>query len=266
MKRRLVRLTLNLTAFAAAAMVAATPIRAQEATNTAGGPALSTKFYEIVTRHGSIIIQLYGDTPKHSENFAKLVDEGFYDGTLFHRVIANFMIQGGDPNSKNSDPLDNGQGGPGYTVPAEIDAARYHKRGAVAGARQADQVNPGRASSGSQFYIVHGGRTFDANVLGQLEARLKQQIPDPNFAFTPEMIEAYGTDGGAPHLDGMYTVFGEVVEGWDVLDLIGAEETPRSLGERTHPSLTDQPTTPVVMESVRALSNYTPPTAAPTEQ
>ena len=221
-------------------------------------------YYEIETRLGNIVIGLYDDTPGHRDNFAKLVDEGFYNGTTFHRVIANFMIQGGDPNSKNDDPMDDGQGGPGYTVPAEISTSRYHKRGAVAGARQADQVNPQRSSSGSQFYLVHGGREFDDNTLTQIEYRLRQQIPDANFSFTPEMREAYATDGGAPHLDGMYTVFGEIVDGWDVLDAIGAEETARSTGERTHPALTDQPYEPVPMQ-IRALEDYTPPEPAPEE-
>ena len=219
---------------------------------------VTTNFFEITTRLGSIVVELYDDTPQHRDNFAKLADEGFYDGTTFHRLIASFMVQGGDPNSKNGDPMDNGQGGPGYTVPAEIDYSRYHKRGALAGARQADAVNPLRASSGSQFYIVLGGRTFDAALLSQVEQRLRQQIPDPNFSFTPEMADEYATNGGAPHLDGMYTVFGEVVEGFDVLEMIGAEETPRSQGERTHPNLFDQPVNELVMQIRPLPDDYTP--------
>ncbi len=225
---------------------------------TPEGASLSTNYYEIVTRLGTMVIRLYDDTPGHRDNFAKLVSEGFYDGTTFHRVIANFMIQGGDPDSKGGDPMSYGQGGPGYTTPAEINAARYHKRGAVAAARQADQVNRKRASSGSQFYLVLGGQPYDKNILTQIEYRLRQQIPDPKFAFTPEMRAAYQKDGGAPHLDGMYTVFGEIVEGFDVLDLIGAEETARSTGEQTHPALADQPLESISME-IRALPNYTPP-------
>ncbi len=223
------------------------------------GASLSTNYYEIVTRHGTMVMYLYDDTPGHRDNFAKLVSEGFFDGTTFHRVIANFMIQGGDPNSRNDDPMSHGQGGPGYTIPAEISTARYHKRGAIAAARQSDQANPKRASSGSQFFLVHGGQPFKNNVLTQIEYRLRQQIPNPDFAFTPEMRAAYEDGGGAPHLDGMYTVFGEIVEGFDVLDLIGAEATPRSTGEQTHPSLTDQPIESITME-VRALPDYNPQT------
>jgi peptidyl-prolyl cis-trans isomerase B (cyclophilin B) len=220
--------------------------------------SLITNYFEIDTRHGRMVVRLYDETPGHRDNFAKLVGEGFYDGTTFHRVIANFMVQGGDPNSKNDDPMDDGLGGPGYTVPAEISTTRFHKRGALAAARQADQVNPNRASSGSQFFIVHGGTPFDAATLAQIEPRLRQQIPDTEFSYTPEMVRAYTTEGGAPHLDGMYTVFGELVEGFEVLDLIAAEETARSKGEQTHPALTDQPLEPVVIE-VRPLEDYTPP-------
>ena len=222
--------------------------------------SLSTNYFEIDTRLGRMVVRLYDETPKHSRNFAKLASEGYFDGTTFHRVINGFMIQGGDPNSKNDDSMDDGQGGPGYTIPAEISTDRYHKRGALAGARQADQVNPMRASSGSQFYIVLGGRTFDEATLEQVEPRLRQQIPDPKFNYTPEQVEDYATEGGAPHLDGMYTVFGEVVEGFDVLDAIGEAETPRSMGEQTHPTLYDQPTQPIEM-TVRPLDDYTPPTS-----
>jgi peptidyl-prolyl cis-trans isomerase B (cyclophilin B) len=206
-----------------------------------------------------MVVRLYDDTPKHSENFAKLASEGFFNGTTFHRVINGFMIQGGDPNSKNDDPMDDGQGGPGYTIPAETNPEHFHKKGALAGARQADQVNPMRASNGSQFYIVLGGREFTPDILKQVEPRLRQQIPDPDFSYSPEQVEAYSTVGGAPHLDGMYTVFGEVVEVFDVLDAIGAVETPRSMGEQTNPTLYDQPTEPIEM-TVRPLDDdYTPP-------
>jgi len=224
------------------------------------GTTLNTdnNYYEIETPHGRLVIRLFDDAPLHRDNFAKLVDEGFYDGTTFHRVISNFMIQGGDPNSLGDDPTIVGQGGPGYTIPAEINPGRYHTRGAIAAARQSDQVNRERRSSGSQFFLVHGGQAFDNNVLTQIEYRLRQQIPSSDFSFSDEAREAYTTDGGAPHLDGMYTIFGEIVEGLDVLDLIGAADTPRSLGESTHPSLTDQPTTAITMK-ISALSDYTPP-------
>jgi cyclophilin family peptidyl-prolyl cis-trans isomerase len=229
------------------------------ANQTPEGESLSSNYYEISTRHGNMVILLYDDTPGHRDNFAKLVSDGFYDGTTFHRVISNFMIQGGDPNTKGDDPMLFGQGGPGYTIPAEINAAHFHKRGAVAAARQADQVNPKRASSGSQFYLVHGGEPFEDAVLTQVEYRTRKSLQDPEFTFTPEMRDAYQKGGGAPHLDGMYTIFGEVVEGFDVLDLIGAEATARSTGEQTQPAMTDQPIESISME-IRQLSDYTPPT------
>lgn len=224
--------------------------------------SVNTNYFEITTRHGRMVVRLYDDAPLHRDNFAKLASEDFYDGTTFHRVIANFMIQGGDPNSKNDDLSDDGQGGPGYTIPAEISTARFHKRGALAAARQADQVNPNRASSGSQFYLVLGGRPFVEATLRQVEQRLRQQIPDPDFAFTPEMVEAYTTGGGAPHLDGLYTVFGELVEGFDVLDAIGSEKTPRTEGEQTPPALFDQPLEKVEME-IRPLPDYSPSSNEP---
>lgn len=219
---------------------------------------LDTYYFEIDTRLGRMVVRLYDETPLHSGNFSKLAEDGFYNGTTFHRIITNFMVQGGDPNSKNDDPMDDGQGGPGYTVPAEISTSRYHKRGALAAARQADQVNPNRASSGSQFFIVHGGMPFQESQLRQLEPRLRQQIPDENFSFSAGMIRDYTTEGGAPHLDGMYTVFGELVEGFDVLDLIAAEETARSKGEQTHPALFDQPLEGIEMVIRPLPSDYSP--------
>jgi len=215
-------------------------------------------YYEITTNLGRMVVRLYNDTPEHRDNFARLADEGFYDGTTFHRVIANFMIQGGDPNSKNDDPMDDGAGGPGYTLPAEFKADHFHKRGALAAARQGDVVNPTRASSGSQFYIVLGGTPFDATTLDQIERSLRTQIPDPGFTFSDSARAAYMRDGGAPHLDGMYTVFGEVVEGFDVLDAIGTSPTARSTGKPVQPALVDQPFEKVVMQ-IRHLENYTPP-------
>lgn len=171
----------------------------------------------IETDYGSIVVKFYEeDAPKHVANFKKLASQQFYDGTTFHRVIKNFMIQGGDPNSKDSDPYNDGQGGPGYTIPAEI--KRFHKRGALAAARLGDAINPQKASSGSQFYIVQNG-PIDAQRLKQLEMNI-QAGGKLNFAFTQEQIDLYSTVGGTPHLDGEYTVYGEVVSGMDVVDRI----------------------------------------------
>lgn len=168
------------------------------------------------TTMGTIKIELYGDTPVHSNNFKKLVEEGFYDGILFHRVIDGFMIQTGDPESKTAAPGQHlGAGGPGYTLPAEILPQHFHKRGAIAAARTGDQGNPMRRSSGSQFYIVHG-KTTSAD---QLKAYARY-----GFEFSDEQLEAYATIGGAPTLDAQYTVFGEVVEGMDVVDKIATAD------------------------------------------
>ena len=216
-----------------------------------------SNYYEISTRLGRMVVRLDDKTPEHRDNFARLVNEGFYDGTSFHRVIANFMIQGGDPNSKNDDPMDDGSGGPGYTLPAELKSGLFHKRGALAAARQGDSVNPTRASSGSQFYIVLGSAPLDTTTLDQIERSLRTQIPDPAFTFPDSARAVYMSGGGAPHLDGSYTVFGEVVEGFDVLDAIGSAQTTRSSGEPTHPALLDQPMEKIVMH-VRRLEAYSP--------
>lgn len=213
-----------------------------------------TDYYEIETRFGTMTIGLYDATPQHRDNFRKLVEEGFYDGTTFHRVIAGFMAQGGDPNSKDDDPMNDGSGGPGYTIPAEFNPDYFHKKGALAAARQGDQVNPMRASSGSQFYIVHGQVT-DSTTLSQMEAQM--QATDSTFAFSAEAIEAYGTVGGTPFLDSQYTVFGEVVEGLDVLDSLATTPTARSSGQQVHPALQDQPVEKVEM-TIRPLPDYTP--------
>lgn len=219
---------------------------------------------DIKTTMGDIRICLYDATPKHRDNFLKLVNEKFYEGTLFHRVINEFMIQAGDPDSKNA-PSGKmlGSGGPGYNVDAEIVYPQYfHKKGALAAARQGDQVNPLKKSSGSQFYIVTG-RVYNEGQLRQMEVQLvnKQKqgifnelamqhrdqimsmrkakdvaglqalqdslvaqvesIASQNPAsFTPEQKQAYSTVGGSPHLDGDYTVFGEVVSGMDVIEKI----------------------------------------------
>ena len=202
-----------------------------------------------------MVIRLYDETPAHRDNFKKLVAEGFYDGATFHRIIAGFMIQGGDPNSKDDDPYNDGQGGPGYTIPAEFNPNLYHKRGALAAARQGDQVNPERRSSGSQFYVVHGGNTIDEAMLAQIEERVREATNNPDFRFSDEARADYLAHGGAPFLDMQYTVFGEVVEGFDVLDRIATTPTARSSGQRVHPALGDQPLERVEM-TVRPLEAY----------
>ncbi|MDR1758684.1 MAG: peptidylprolyl isomerase [Bacteroidales bacterium] len=190
------------------------------------------------TSLGNITIALYNETPLHRDNFIKLVKEHYYDGLLFHRVIPQFMIQGGDPSSKNApagQPL--GQGGPGYTIPAEIQPTLYHKRGAVAAARMGDQVNPTKASSGSQFYIVDG-RVFPTE-------QLEKTRTATGAPFTNEQKNVYSTIGGAPHLDGAYTVFGEVISGMDVVDKIAAQPKDRM----------DRPQKDIVIRKATILEN-----------
>lgn len=178
--------------------------------------AAHTLFIE--TSKGNMKCILYEQTPMHTDNFIKLVNDGTYNGVLFHRVIKDFMIQGGDPHSVEAEKGQRlGTGGPGYTIPAEFNESFFHKKGALAAARMGDQVNPEKASSGSQFYIVQG-REYTADMLKKLEERRSSP-------FTPEAIEAYTTLGGTPHLDGAYTVFGEVVEGLDVVDRIASSQT-----------------------------------------
>lgn len=227
----------------------------------------------IKTDFGNMVAILYDETPKHKQNFIKLAKEKFYDSLLFHRVIQDFMIQGGDPNSKKAQPGQYlGNGGPGYTVEAEFQTQFYHEKGALSAARLGDNVNPTKASSGSQFYIVQGKRHTDEE-LAQLEqgiqyqrknmalrevlfmpeyATLKDQVLQKQtagdgawlnsffesadtliakakksyspFKFTDQQKQAYKTTGGAPHLDGEYTVFGKVISGLDVLDKIAAVE------------------------------------------
>lgn len=173
---------------------------------------------EFETTEGVMLVKLYNQTPLHRDNMVQLVKEGYYDGLLFHRVIKSFMIQGGDPDSKNAKPGQMlGQGGPGYTVPAEIIDSLIHKKGALAAARMGDQINPTKASSGSQFYIVQG-RPFNENELNSMAAR-------SGIKYNDAQKELYASLGGVPHLDGGYTVFGELVTGFDVLDKIGNTQT-----------------------------------------
>jgi len=174
------------------------------------------------TSYGDIVIRLSDSTPLHRDNFLKLVKTGFYDSILFHRVIQSFMIQGGDPNSKSAKPGQPlGNGGPNYTVPAEFRVGLFHKKGVIAAARTGDQVNPQKASSGSQFYIVQG-RTFTDHQLDSIEvARLSGK------KISPERREYYKTIGGTPQLDQNYTVFGEVVRGIEVVDKIAAVPTSK---------------------------------------
>ena len=226
---------------------------------------------KIETTMGDITVKLYDETPKHKENFIKLVKEGVYDSTLFHRIIKNFMIQAGDPTSKTASATDTlGSGDVGYTIPAEFNPKFFHKRGVLAAARQGDDVNPNKESSGCQFYIVTGRKFSEAqmiNMENQMnEARLdtvfqalarkhmkeiykmrkandmeglmelqdslenqarKEVAKEPALKFTPEQIKAYTTVGGAPHLDGSYTVFGEVVDGMNVVAEIETAKTNR---------------------------------------
>ena len=218
---------------------------------------------------GDMIVRLYDETPIHRDNFVKLVKEGYYDGTLFHRVIKDFMIQGGDPDSKGA-PAGKmlGIGGPDYTLEAEIKEGLFHKRGALAAARQGDEVNPERRSSGSQFYIVWG-QVYNEGQIRQFSRQMKMQKVQDVFTklasehraeimqmrrdrnraglqelqdrlaaeaekqaagfagLTEEQQKVYTTLGGTPHLDGQYTVFGEVEEGLDVVEMIQSSATGR---------------------------------------
>ncbi len=175
----------------------------------------------IKTNMGDIKVKLYPKTVYTTDNFLKLVKEHYYDSLLFHRVIPNFVIQGGDPNSKHAKPGQMlGDGGPGYTVPAEICPEYYHKRGALAMAREGDQVNPTRRSAGSQFYIVVG-KVYTDSELDAMEKHMHTK-------FTPEQRKAYTTIGGTPFLDGQYTVFGEVIDGMDVVDKIANVERDKN--------------------------------------
>ena len=191
---------------------------------------------EMVTTEGRMVFVLYDDTPLHRDNFLKLVKNHTYDGLLFHRVIKNFMIQGGDPNSRDAKPGQMlGDGTLGYTVPAEFRPNHIHVKGALCAARQGDNVNPKKESSASQFYIVQG-QVWDDKTLDMMEKRFGK-------TFTAEQRKAYTTEGGTPHLDGDYTVFGQLTEGMEVLDRIAATPTGQA----------DRPTKDVRIVSVRLI-------------
>ncbi len=186
------------------------------------------KDVEMVTDKGTIVIRLYDNTPLHRNNFLHLVKEHYYDSVLFHRVINRFMIQAGDPNSKRAKTgAQLGDGGPSYTIPAEFNLSLFHKKGVIAAAREGDDVNPKKASSGSQFYIVQGKKFTDAGLDSVETFRLKgKKIPTIHR-------DVYKTLGGAPHLDGGYTVFGEVIKGLNVVDSIASVPTSgRQGGDR----------------------------------
>ncbi len=174
------------------------------------------QYVRIKTAYGQVIIRLYNQTPKHRDNFIKLAKQGFYNGTLFHRVIQNFMIQGGDPESKTAVAgAELGNGGLKYTVPAEFKDSLFHKRGVLAAARD---NNPAKASSSSQFYIVEGKRQTDGRLDTLEQTRLK------GFTIPAWQREVYKTVGGTPQLDHAYTVYGEVISGIDMVDLVAAVE------------------------------------------
>lgn len=177
------------------------------------------KYVRLVTTQGECLLKLYNETPLHRNNFMKLVRQGYYKDLLFHRVIHNFMIQGGDPDSRYAAERQRlGEGGPGYTIPAEFKDSLFHKKGVIAAARD---ENPEKASSGSQFYIVQG-RTFTDAGLDSLE-----QLRLGGRKIPAYQRQVYKTLGGTPHLDQNYTVFGEVVSGIDVVDRIASVETDR---------------------------------------
>lgn len=170
------------------------------------------------TKFGAMKIELFFDASKHRENFLKLIQENFYDSLLFHRVIRGFMVQGGDPKSRNAKPEQRlGSGGPAYKIDAEINNSYYHIKGALAAARQPDETNPEKKSSGSQFYIVHGNPIVDSQ-LDKIERKY-------DFVYTPEHRRLYTLLGGAPQLDREYTVFGRVYEGFNIIDSIANSPT-----------------------------------------
>ena len=205
------------------------PTQPQPAAEPAPAPAPTdpgkAPLVRISTRFGNMTVMLYNETPQHRDNFLKLVKEKYYDDLLFHRCIKTFMIQGGDPQSRGAAAgAMLGGGGPGYTVPAEFNPNLVHKKGALCAARQGDQLNPKKASSGSQFYIVQG-KTWTDMELGQLEMNIGRT--NPGFKYTDAQKQAYKTVGGTAQLDMEYTVFGEVIEGFAVVDSINNQKTVR---------------------------------------
>lgn len=186
----------------------------------------------IQTNLGDITVKLYNETPLHRNNFIKLVKAKTYNGVLFHRVIDQFMIQGGDPTSKNATPdALLGEGDVGYTLPAEFRTPKvYHKYGVLAAAREGDDVNPEKKSSGCQFYIVVGKKFTDEQLDKMEESKIKRygHANDSTYKFSPRAREDYKTIGGTPHLDGNYTVYGEVVKGMEVVERISKVKTNKS--------------------------------------
>jgi peptidylprolyl isomerase len=244
-----------------------------ESNTYASDSILETKIL-IETAQGNIKIKLYNQTPLHRDNFIKLVKAHYFDSLLFHRVIQNFMIQGGDPDSKNAPAkVELGNGGPDYTIPAEFNKQLFHKKGVLAAARDSDLENPNQASAGSQFYIVQG-KVFNDSLLKVQAKRItrlklynrivnkkenahliekhkifieKKQTDstkyindiinkqvdavlanEPLHTFSDEQIKTYKTLGGTPHLDGSYTIFGEVIEGLEVIDSIAKQKTDKN--------------------------------------
>ncbi|MGF1922948.1 MAG: peptidylprolyl isomerase [Bacteroidia bacterium] len=180
------------------------------------------QYVKIATDKGTVFIKLYNETPLHRDNFIKLAKEGLYNGTIFHRVIKEFMIQGGDPESKNAQPdAQLGNGGLKYTVKAEFNDNLFHKKGVLAAAREGDASNPEKASSSTQFYIVQGKIWNDSTLNATEEKRLKFKIPE-------WQRQVYKTIGGTPHLDRNYTVYGEVVKGLEMVDSIANEPTGKA--------------------------------------
>ncbi len=178
---------------------------------------------QVETNYGDMLIELFDETPKHRDNFLKLAEEGFYDGLLFHRVIEGFMIQGGDPNSREAEAnVRLGSGGPGYQIDAEFIENLVHTKGAIAAARTGDSINPQKRSSGSQFYIVQGRKVTEGE-LSQMESRL-------GIRYNDDIKKIYMETGGTPFLDQNYTVFGRVIEGLEVIDKIAA--VPTANGDR----------------------------------